>query len=100
MSSRSTTGTVHAGRPVSMIDTFARWEAPVLGDDDPLRGIESGEPLDLAALRADDDFIEHFACGRVPLAGTNDPVDDELAAMFSAWVHEVRPETAAAATEA
>ena len=64
-------------------------------DDDPQRGSESGDPLDLAALRADDEFVEHFSFGRAPMPGTGDPVEDELAAMFSAWVQEVRPEIAA-----
>jgi len=59
--------------------------------DDPQRGPEPGDPLDLAALRADDAFVEHFAGAGTPRAATGDPVEDELAALFAAWVQEVRP---------
>ncbi|MDN5860160.1 MAG: hypothetical protein L0H84_16230, partial [Pseudonocardia sp.] len=68
-------------------------------DDDPQHGLESGDPLDLAALRADDAFLEQFALGHPPSSATGDPVEDELAAMFTAWVHEVRPATAVATPE-
>lgn len=70
------------------------------GQDDARspEGSEAGYPIDVAALRADDDLIEALAAGRSAPAdrsghddGPDDDPDDELVAMLAAWVAEVRP---------
>jgi hypothetical protein len=75
-----------------------------LGDDDdrPERAgpedRETDSAFDLAALRADDAFVDQLAAGRVAprdLPPSAKGTEDELVAMLAAWVAEVRPETLA-----
>ena len=56
----------------------------------------SDEPIDLAAVRADDALID--ALGGGDLVGADDLVDpdDPLIAMLAAWAASARPETEAA----
>ena len=63
------------------------------GEYGSLDGSESDDPLDVAALRADDEFIEALVAGRIPGRTGQDSADDELVAMLAAWVADVRPET-------
>ena len=53
-------------------------------------------PLDLDAVRADDDLIEALAAGLVPPpSGPRDTsdIEGELVALLAGWVADVRPET-------
>ena len=62
---------------------------------------ETEHPLDVAALRADDEFVERLAAGLVAPQDVPDSArgtDDELVAMLAAWVAEVRPEAITAAS--
>ncbi len=62
---------------------------------------DTEHPLDVAALRADDEFVERLAAGLVAPRDVPDSArgtDDELVAMLAAWVAEVRPEAIAAAS--
>ena len=65
--------------------------------DEAARAAEDAElPLDLAAVRADDDLIEALATGLVPPpSGPRDPTDieGELIALLAGWVADVRPES-------
>ena len=65
--------------------------------DEAARAAEDAElPLDLAAVRADDDLIEALAAGLVPPpSGHRDPTDveGELIALLAGWVADVRPES-------
>jgi Anti-sigma-D factor RsdA to sigma factor binding region len=68
---------------------------PVDMDDDLLFDpLLSDEPIDLAAVRADDALIDALSGG--DLAGTDDLADDDpLIAMLAAWAASARPEPAA-----
>ncbi|QYN32129.1 hypothetical protein K1T35_26345 [Pseudonocardia sp. DSM 110487] len=80
-----------------------------LGDENDLPdggGTENGgslpqdteHPLDVAALRADNEFIEQLAAGLVAprdVPASARGTEDELVAMLAAWVAEVRPEALA-----
>ena len=65
-------------------------------DDDLLFDpLLSDEPIDLAAVRADDALIDALSGG--DLAGADDLADDDpLIAMLAAWAASARPEPAAA----
>jgi hypothetical protein len=75
-----------------------------LGDDDDLHeDPERDQPLDLAALRADDALVDDLAAGLLGVgdrAKGSSSADDELLALLSAWVAEVRPEAVDAAAGA
>lgn len=67
-----------------------------IGDEAAWSAEEAELPLDLDALRADDDLIEALAAGLVPPpSGPRDPddVEGELVALLAGWVADVRPET-------
>lgn len=65
--------------------------------DEAARSADDAElPLDLAAVRADDDLIEALSAGLVPPpSGPRDPsdVEGELVALLAGWVADVRPES-------
>lgn len=64
--------------------------------DEAGRSAGDAGPLDLDAVRADDDLIEALAAGLVPPpCGPRDPsdVEGELVALLAGWVADVRPET-------
>ena len=65
-------------------------------DDDLLFDpLLSDEPIDLAAVRADDALIDALSGG--DLAGADDLADDDpLIAMLAAWAASARPDAAAA----
>ncbi len=67
-----------------------------IGDEAAWSAEEADAPLDLDAVRADDDLIEALAAGLVPPpSGPRDPddVEGELVALLAGWVADVRPET-------
>ena len=67
-----------------------------IGDEAAQAAEDAGLPLDLAAVRADDDLIEALAAGLVPPpSGRRDPsdVEGELVALLAGWVADVRPES-------
>lgn len=66
-----------------------------IGDEAGRPAGEAG-PLDLDAVRADDDLIEALSAGLVPPpSGPRDPsdIEGELVALLAGWVADVRPET-------
>ena len=66
-----------------------------IGDEAGRSAADAG-PLDLDAVRADDNLIEALAAGLVPPpCGPRDPTDveGELVALLAGWVADVRPET-------
>ena len=66
---------------------------PDLLEDDLLEGeLTNGDPVDLAALWADDDLVDGLAAGLVRTGGPSGGGDDELVSMLAAWVDEVRPD--------
>jgi hypothetical protein len=66
-----------------------------IGDEAGRSAADAG-PLDLDAVRADDDLIEALAAGLVPPpSGPRDTsdIEGELVALLAGWVADVRPET-------
>jgi hypothetical protein len=66
-----------------------------IGDEAGRSAADAG-PLDLDAVRADDDLIEALAAGLVPPpCGPRDTsdIEGELVALLAGWVADVRPET-------
>jgi Anti-sigma-D factor RsdA to sigma factor binding region len=66
-----------------------------IGDEAGRPAADAG-PLDLDAVRADDDLIEALAAGLVPPpSGPRDTsdIEGELVALLAGWVADVRPET-------
>lgn len=69
-------------------------------DEDQVVTAEQAEPLNVAALRADDALVEQLAAAAIPsamLRAAACGTADELIAMLAAWVAEVRPEACAPA---
>ena len=67
-----------------------------IGDEVARSAEDADLPLDLAAVRADDDLIEALSAGLVPPpSGPRDPsdVEGELVALLAGWVADVRPES-------
>jgi hypothetical protein len=67
-----------------------------IGDEAARSADDADLPLDLAAVRADDDLIEALSAGLVPPpSGPRDPsdVEGELVALLAGWVADVRPES-------
>jgi uncharacterized membrane protein YgcG len=67
-----------------------------IGDEAAQSADDAELPLDLAAVRADDDLIEALSAGLVPPpSGPRDPsdVEGELVALLAGWVADVRPES-------
>jgi Anti-sigma-D factor RsdA to sigma factor binding region len=67
-----------------------------IGDEAERSADDAELPLDLAAVRADDDLIEALSAGLVPPpSGPRDPsdVEGELVALLAGWVADVRPES-------
>jgi Anti-sigma-D factor RsdA to sigma factor binding region len=67
-----------------------------IGDEAAQSADDADLPLDLAAVRADDDLIEALSAGLVPPpSGPRDPsdVEGELVALLAGWVADVRPES-------
>jgi hypothetical protein len=67
-----------------------------IGDEAARSADDADMPLDLAAVRADDDLIEALSAGLVPPpSGPRDPsdVEGELVALLAGWVADVRPES-------
>ena len=67
-----------------------------IGDEAARSAEDADLPLDLAAVRADDDLIEALSAGLVPPpSGPRDPsdVEGELVALLAGWVADVRPES-------
>lgn len=64
---------------------------------DRSRALPAGDtPIDLDAVRADDDLVEALAAGLVPpptRRPESDDVDGQLVALLASWVADVRPET-------
>jgi uncharacterized membrane protein YgcG len=64
--------------------------------DEAGRSAGDAGPLDLDAVRADDDLIEALSAGLVPppsgIRDTSD-IEGELVALLAGWVADVRPET-------
>jgi hypothetical protein len=64
--------------------------------DEAGRSTADAGPLDLDAVRADDDLIEALSAGLVPPpSGKRDTsdIEGELVALLAGWVADVRPET-------
>jgi Anti-sigma-D factor RsdA to sigma factor binding region len=64
--------------------------------DEAGRSAGDAGPLDLDAVRADDDLIEALSAGLVPPpSGARDTsdIEGELVALLAGWVADVRPET-------
>lgn len=67
-----------------------------IGDEAAGSADDAEQPLDLEAVRADDDLIEALSAGLVPPpCGPRDPddVEGELVALLAGWVADIRPET-------
>ncbi len=74
-------------------------------DDVRAAGPLAEPPIDLCALRDDDELVEALAAGlsapATPVAPGRDPdIEAELVAMLAAWVAEVRPEGTRSASPA
>ena len=80
----------------NLVDDLDLDAGPADMDDDLLFDpLLSDEPIDLAAVRADDALIDALSGG--DLAGADDLADDDpLIAMLAAWAASARPDTAAA----
>jgi hypothetical protein len=80
----------------NLVDDLDLDAGPADMDDDLLFDpLLSDEPIDLAAVRADDALIDALSGG--DLAGADDLADDDpLIAMLAAWAASARPDAAAA----
>ncbi|MDT7707457.1 MAG: hypothetical protein QOG20_3064, partial [Pseudonocardiales bacterium] len=70
--------------------------------EDLWEGSEPDRPIDIEALRADDEFVESLVSGIVRAPREQLPSDDPeavLRSMLSAWVRDVRPETVGGASD-
>jgi hypothetical protein len=70
--------------------------------EDLWEGSEPDRPIDIEALRADDELVESLVSGIVRAPREQLPSDDPeavLRSMLSAWVRDVRPETVGGASD-